>query len=42
MKESDEVFKSQGEEEYRRFQEAHLNQALPQGLPFPSLNDYFP
>ncbi|HEY0208076.1 5'-nucleotidase [Acerihabitans sp.] len=48
LKESDEIFKSQGEEEYRRFQEAHLNQALPQGIAFPfikrllSLNDLSP
>jgi len=35
LKESDEVFKSQGEEKYRKFQEAHLNQPLPTGIAFP-------
>lgn len=32
---SDAVFKSQGEEEYRKFQEANLNNPLPKGIAFP-------
>ncbi|MCI8212367.1 5'-nucleotidase [Pseudomonas sp. S25] len=42
---SDAVFRSQGEEEYRKFQEQNLNNPLPKGIAFPfikrllSLND---
>jgi 5'-nucleotidase len=42
---SDAVFRSQGEEEYRKFQEKNLNNPLPKGIAFPfikrllSLND---
>src|SRR5450830_6176 len=42
---SDAVFKSQGEEEYRKFQEQKLDEPLPKGIAFPfikrllSLND---
>lgn len=32
---SDAVFKSQGEEEYRKFQASHLNDPLPKGIAFP-------
>lgn len=45
LKDSDAVFKSQGEEEYRKFQEKNLNNPLPKGIAFPfikrllSLND---
>ena len=45
LRESDTVFQSSGEEEYRQFQEAHLNDPLPKGVSFSfikrllSLND---
>ncbi|QSQ30788.1 5'-nucleotidase [Xanthomonas translucens] len=45
---SDAVFKSQGEEEYRKYQEDNLNVPLPKGIAFPfikrllSLNDLSP
>jgi 5'-nucleotidase len=45
LQESDAVFKSQGEEEYRKFQELHVDDPLPKGIAFPfikrllSLND---
>ena len=45
LKESDTIFKSQGEEEYRKYQEKNLNTPLPKGIAFPfikrilSLND---
>lgn len=48
LTESDEVFKSQGEEEYRKFQESHLDQPLPTGIAYPfikrllALNDLSP
>lgn len=32
---SDAVFKSQGEEEYRKFQQEHLHDPLPKGIAFP-------
>ena len=35
LQESDAVFKSQGEEQYRRFQEENLNEPLPKGIAFP-------
>ncbi|GAB3460176.1 5'-nucleotidase [Actinophytocola sediminis] len=34
LKESDEVFRRDGEEEYRRFQDQHLNDPLPPGVAF--------
>ncbi|MDY1045266.1 5'-nucleotidase [Pseudomonas coleopterorum] len=45
LRESDAVFKSEGEEKYRRFQELNLNSPLPKGIAYPfikrllSLND---
>ncbi|AJQ93163.1 5'-nucleotidase [Gynuella sunshinyii] len=45
LSESDEVFRQKGEEEYRKFQQEKLNDALPKGIAFPfikrllSLND---
>lgn len=45
LTDSDNVFKSHGEEEYRKFQEENLNNPLPKGIAFPfikrllSLND---
>lgn len=45
LKESDAVFRSKGEAEYRKFQEENLNAPLPKGIAFPfikrllSLND---
>lgn len=45
LSDSDAIFKSQGEEEYRKFQEKNLNVPLPKGIAFPfikrllSLND---
>lgn len=45
LNESDAIFKSQGEEEYRKFQEQNLKNPLPKGIAFPfikrllSLND---
>jgi len=48
LSDSDAVFKSQGEEEYRRFQEENLNSPLPRGIAFPfikrllALNDLSP
>jgi 5'-nucleotidase len=45
LSESDAIFRSKGEEEYRKFQEAHLNDPLPKGMAFSfvkrllSLND---
>jgi len=48
LRDSDAVFKSHGEEEYRRFQEKNLNVALPKGIAFPfikrllSINDLSP
>ncbi|OSN03072.1 5'-nucleotidase [Lonsdalea iberica] len=48
LKESDDVFKKQGEQEYRKFQEKNLDQYLPTGIAFPfikrllSLNDLSP
>lgn len=45
LRESDAVFKSQGEEEYRKFQEKNLKTPLPKGIAYPfikrllSLND---
>lgn len=48
LKESDEVFRSHGEEAYREFQGQHLNDTLPKGIAFPfikrllSLNDLHP
>jgi 5'-nucleotidase len=45
LSDSDQVFKQQGEEAYRRFQEKHLNDPLKPGIAFPfvsrllSLND---
>lgn len=35
LNESDNVFKSKGEEEYRKFQETHLNDPLPIGIAYP-------
>lgn len=35
LRDSDEVFRSQGEEEYRKFQEKNLNVPLPKGIAFP-------
>lgn len=35
LNESDNVFKSKGEEEYRKFQETHLNDPLPVGIAYP-------
>lgn len=35
LRESDAVFRSHGEEQYRKFQEAHLNNAIPKGIAFP-------
>ncbi|GAB7265786.1 MULTISPECIES: 5'-nucleotidase [Pectobacteriaceae] len=35
LTESDEVFKSKGEEEYRKFQESNLNNPLPTGIAYP-------
>lgn len=32
---SDHVFRLQGEEEYRKFQQEHLNEPLPKGIAFP-------
>lgn len=46
--ESDAVFRREGEEQYRQFQEAHLDEPLPRGIAFPfikrllSLNDLSP
>lgn len=48
LNDSDDVFKSQGEEEYRKFQETNLNNPLPKGIAFPfikrilALNDLSP
>ncbi|ONM67688.1 5'-nucleotidase [Pseudomonas aeruginosa] len=48
LNESDSVFKSQGEEEYRKYQEENLSTPLPKGIAFPfikrllSLNDLSP
>lgn len=48
LRESDAVFRRDGEEEYRKFQRANLDQALPRGIAFPfikrilSLNDLSP
>lgn len=48
LSESDAVFRSKGEEEYRKFQEQNLNSPLPKGIAFPfikrllSLNDLSP
>lgn len=48
LRDSDAVFKSQGEEEYRRFQEENLDNPLPKGIAFPfikrllALNDLSP
>ncbi len=45
LTESDDVFRRQGEAEYRKFQQAHLTTPLPKGIAFPfvrrllSLND---
>lgn len=45
LRESDAVFRDEGEEEYRKFQERNLDNALPKGIAFPfikrllSLND---
>ncbi|WP_287029663.1 5'-nucleotidase [Pseudomonas sp. UBA6310] len=45
LNDSDAVFRSQGEEEYRKFQEKNLNNPLPKGIAYPfikrllSLND---
>jgi 5'-nucleotidase len=45
LHDSDEIFRSHGEEEYRKFQEENLNNPLPKGIAFPflkrllSLND---
>lgn len=45
LSESDSIFRSKGEEEYRKFQEENLNNPLPKGIAFPfikrllSLND---
>jgi 5'-nucleotidase len=45
LSDSDTIFKGQGEEEYRKFQERNLNNPLPKGIAFPfikrllSLND---
>lgn len=45
LRESDSVFRSEGEEEYRKFQEKNLDVPLPKGIAFPfikrllSLND---
>jgi 5'-nucleotidase len=45
LRESDEIFKRHGEEEYRKFQEHNLGSPLPKGIAFPfikrllSLND---
>jgi 5'-nucleotidase len=45
LDESDNVFRHKGEEEYRKFQESHLNEALSKGIAYPfikrllSLND---
>lgn len=35
LKESDDIFKRDGEEEYRKFQEANINTPLPKGIAFP-------
>lgn len=48
LTDSDHVFKTQGEEEYRRYQGENLNKPLPRGIAFPfikrllSLNDLRP
>jgi len=48
LSESDAIFKSEGEEKYRRFQESNLNNPLPKGIAYPfikrllSLNDLSP
>lgn len=48
LQDSDAVFKSQGEEQYRKFQEDNLNSPLPKGIAFPfikrllALNDLSP
>lgn len=48
LAESDAVFRSKGEQEYRKFQEENLNNPLPKGIAFPfikrllSLNDLSP
>jgi len=48
LRESDGVFRSQGEEEYRKYQEANLSNPLPKGIAFPfvkrllALNDISP
>lgn len=48
LRDSDSIFKSQGEEEYRKFQEANLDNPLPKGIAFPfikrllALNDLSP
>src|SRR5690606_19651167 len=48
LRESDAVFKRQGEEQYRKFQEENLNSPLPKGIAFPfikrllALNDLSP
>ena len=48
MTESDKIFQSKGEEEYRKFQEDKLNDPLPMGIAFPfikrllSINDLCP
>ena len=38
LRESDAVFKSQGEEEYRKFQEQNLKCPLPKGIAYPFIN----
>ncbi|SEI17789.1 5'-nucleotidase [Pseudomonas asplenii] len=48
LSESDAIFKSEGEEKYRRFQESNLDNPLPKGIAYPfikrllSLNDLSP
>lgn len=48
LRESDAVFRSQGEEQYRKYQEEKLDEPLPKGIAFPfvkrllSLNDLSP
>jgi 5'-nucleotidase len=48
LRDADEVFKTRGEEEYRKFQEANLQNPLPKGIAFPfirrllSINDLMP
>lgn len=48
LTESDEVFRREGEEAYRAYQEAHLEDVLQKGVAFPfirrflNLNQYFP